>query len=109
PNGSYAAQFVVTGEPPSDQLLVEATATDNVQQRSELAETSLALPRQNQGGQRTTFGGAKPGDDLGSKLQKKVPPTKKGWETATAQGEVTVCGAIAGEKGAGASQYYRYD
>jgi hypothetical protein len=76
-DGSYAAQFVVTGEPPSDQLLVEATSTDNVQQRSELAQTSLALPRQNQGGQRTTFGASKPGDDLGSKLQKMAPPAKK--------------------------------
>src|SRR6478736_4492263 len=36
-DGTYAAEFVITGEAPSDQLLVEASATDNVQQRSELA------------------------------------------------------------------------
>lgn len=74
-DGSHAAEFIIPGEPPLFPLLVEAAAIDNVQHRSELAQTSLTLPRQGSG-QRTTFGKEKV-EDVSGKLQKMIPPGKK--------------------------------
>jgi hypothetical protein len=58
-DGFFATEYSLTGEPPSELLLVEATATDNVQYSSSVAQFALRLPKQSKGGQRTTFGGVK--------------------------------------------------
>lgn len=67
--GVYEAEYAIEGPPPSDALLVEAIATDNVGLTSEPIAGRIPLPRSTAGGQRTTFGS--------KKVDGEDPPEKK--------------------------------
>jgi hypothetical protein len=65
----YDAELVLAADSPSDRVVIEAIATDNVGYISAPARALLMLPRRAEGGaQRTTFG---------SKKVDEPPPGKK--------------------------------
>jgi hypothetical protein len=68
-NGMYEAECTLPPDLKSDQLLIEATATDQVGHTSAAATGSFALPRKVEGGQRTTYGK--------KKIEVEPPPAKK--------------------------------
>ena len=75
PDGSFTAQITLPGKLPGERLLIEATATDNVQFTSEALAIMLPLPTAQAGGQRPTFGKEKV-EDVSGKLPKTISPAK---------------------------------
>jgi hypothetical protein len=73
-DGYYSTDITLKGEMPSDLLLAEAIATDNVQYASIPGEASLPLPKQAIGGERPTFG---KGIGAAAKALDKLAPPKK--------------------------------